>query len=333
MAARLSPVDQAPVNWAEHQPPPSARAGSPRFSRWNAKPGLSVFIPLAAGAAWSGSATTHYGGPRFRHHRAPSSFRGAGPRARASLVPTLTGGAGQPFNLAENPGRPAWPDARWCWNSRGHEVSTVHIRAGPYFPAGPGGVLTSLTWCAKLPAVGPVRWRGVRLRGGRGAQASSVNGADVRAVLPEIGRRKRPDFVQTVGAQLPLRAGQRGTSGVSSPDGRPRLAWVITLGCTTSTRHPVRPPPNLVGPPGRAPGPNLRPVPGCPMPQIRDVAMVAPEVLAEPSADGWPRPPVARHAHLRAGSKPNWGSARLAARPRRSRCWRGEIERRLPPPI
>jgi Predicted eukaryotic-type DNA primase len=102
------------------------------------------------------------------------------------------------------------------------------------------------------------------------------------------------------------------------------LAWVINLGCIDLNPHPVRA--ADLDPPGRAPG---RPRPGArgEWPQIRDVAMVARDVLADFGLVGWPKTSGSRGIHIYARIEPRWefGEVRRAAV-----AVAREIERRAP---
>jgi hypothetical protein len=102
------------------------------------------------------------------------------------------------------------------------------------------------------------------------------------------------------------------------------LAWVINLGCIDLNPHPVRffdldHPDEL-----RV---DLDPVPGVEWPQIRDVALVAREVLADFGLTGWPKTSGSRGLHVYARIEPRWsfGDVRLAAV-----AVAREIERRAP---
>jgi bifunctional non-homologous end joining protein LigD len=102
------------------------------------------------------------------------------------------------------------------------------------------------------------------------------------------------------------------------------LAWVVNLGCIDLNPHPVRAS-DLDHPDELRV--DLDPVPGVEWPQIRDVAMVAAEVLSDFGLVGWPKTSGSRGLHVYARIEPRWsfGDVRLAAV-----AVAREIERRAP---
>src|SRR5256884_4351380 len=102
------------------------------------------------------------------------------------------------------------------------------------------------------------------------------------------------------------------------------LAWVINLGCIDLNPHPVRAA-DLDHPDELRV--DLDPVPGVEWPQIRDVAMVARDVLADYGLAGWPKTSGSRGMHIYARIEPRWefGEVRRAAV-----AVAREIERRAP---
>ena len=102
------------------------------------------------------------------------------------------------------------------------------------------------------------------------------------------------------------------------------LAWVINLGCIDLNPHPVRAA-DLDHPDELRV--DLDPVPGVEWPQIRDVAMVARDVLADCGLTGWPKTSGSRGMHIYARIEPRWefGEVRRAAV-----AVAREIERRAP---
>ena len=102
------------------------------------------------------------------------------------------------------------------------------------------------------------------------------------------------------------------------------LAWVINLGCIDLNPHPVRAD-DLDHPDELRV--DLDPVPGIEWPQIRDVALVARDVLADFGLTGWPKTSGSRGIHIYARIQPRWefGEVRRAAV-----AVAREIERRAP---
>ena len=147
-----------------------------------------------------------------------------------------------------------------------------------------------------------------------------VNGAESEAFFQKRAPEKRPDWIETVELRFP--SGRTADEVVVSDEAA--LAWVINLGCIDLNPHPVRVfdldhPDEL-----RV---DLDPVPGVQWPQIRDVALVAREVLADFGLTGWPKTSGSRGLHVYARIEPRWsfGDVRLAAV-----AVAREIERRAP---
>jgi DNA ligase D-like protein (predicted polymerase) len=147
-----------------------------------------------------------------------------------------------------------------------------------------------------------------------------VNGAESEPFFQKRAPEKRPDWIETVELRFP--SGRTADEVVVSDEAA--LAWVINLGCIDLNPHPVRAvdldhPDEL-----RV---DLDPVPGVEWPQIRDVALVARDVLADFGLAGWPKTSGSRGIHIYARIEPRWsfGEVRLAAV-----AVAREIERRAP---
>jgi bifunctional non-homologous end joining protein LigD len=147
-----------------------------------------------------------------------------------------------------------------------------------------------------------------------------VNGAESEPFFQKRAPEKRPDWIQT--AELRFPSGRTADEVVVSDEAA--LAWVINLGCIDLNPHPVRffdldHPDEL-----RV---DLDPVPGVEWPQIRDVALVAREVLADFGLTGWPKTSGSRGLHVYARIQARWSfsEVRLAAV-----AVAREIERRAP---
>ncbi len=196
----------------------------------------------------------------------------------------------------------------------GHEVP-ISNPSKVFFPR--AGV-TKLDMVRYYLAVAPGALGGV---GGRPmALKRFVNGADYEAFFQKRAPEKRPAWVETVELRFP--SGRAADEVVVTDEAG--LAWVINLGCIDLNPHPVRA--------GDLDHPDelrvdLDPVPGVEWPQIRDVAMVARDVLADYGLAGWPKTSGSRGIHVYARIQPRWtfGEVRRAAV-----AVAREIERRAP---
>ena len=147
-----------------------------------------------------------------------------------------------------------------------------------------------------------------------------VNGAESEPFFQKRAPEKRPDWIETVELRFP--SGRTANEVVVSDEAA--LAWVINLGCIDLNPHPVRTS-DLDHPDELRV--DLDPVPGVEWPQIRDVAMVARDVLSDFGLAGWPKTSGSRGMHIYARIEPRWsfGDVRRAAV-----AVAREIERRAP---
>src|SRR5574340_23371 len=118
----------------------------------------------------------------------------------------------------------------------------------------------------------------------------------------------RPDWIETVTLAFP--SGRQADEVVVRDAAQ--LAWVINLGCIDLNPHPIRAD-DLDHPDELRV--DLDPVPGVEWAQIRDVAMVARDVLADYGLTGWPKTSGSRGMHIYARIEPRWefGEVRRAA--------------------
>ena len=196
----------------------------------------------------------------------------------------------------------------------GHEVA-VSNPSKVYFPR--AGV-TKLDMVRYYLAVAPGALGGVR--GRPMALKRFVNGAEAEPFFQKRAPEKRPDFVETVELSFP--SGRTADEVVVTDEAA--LAWVINLGCIDLNPHPVRAA-DLDHPDELRV--DLDPVPGVEWPQIRDVAMVARDVLADFGLAGWPKTSGSRGMHIYARIEPNWGFGEVR---RAAVAVAREIERRAP---
>src|ERR1700684_4389274 len=147
-----------------------------------------------------------------------------------------------------------------------------------------------------------------------------VNGAESEPFFQKRAPDKRPDWIETVELRFP--SGRTADEVVVTDEAA--LAWVINLGCIDLNPHPVRAS-DLDHPDELRV--DLDPVPGVRWPQIRDVAMVARDVLADFGLTGWPKTSGSRGWHVSARILPRWpfGDVRRSAV-----AVAREIERRAP---
>ncbi len=147
-----------------------------------------------------------------------------------------------------------------------------------------------------------------------------VHGADGEAFFQKRAPDKRPDWTQTVKLSFP--SGRTAEEIVVSDAAQ--LTWVVNLGCIDLNPHPVRAD-DLDHPDELRV--DLDPVPGIGWPQIRRVALVARDALADFGLAGWPKTSGSRGFHIYARIEPR----RTFAQVRRAAvALAREIERRVP---
>ena len=147
-----------------------------------------------------------------------------------------------------------------------------------------------------------------------------VNGAGGEPFFQKRAPDKRPGWIETVLLSFP--------SGRTAEEVVPRdaaaLAWMANLGCIDLNPHPVRA--EDVDHPDEL-RVDLDPVPGVEWPQIRQVALVARDVLMDFGLTGWPKTSGSRGFHIYARVEPRWGFTDVR---RAAVALAREIERRAP---
>src|SRR5438067_2192079 len=103
-----------------------------------------------------------------------------------------------------------------------------------------------------------------------------------------------------------------------------QLAWIINLGCIDLHPHPVRAE-DLDHPDELRV--DLDPVPGVPWAQVREVALLAREVLREHGLTGWPKTSGSRGIHVNVRIERRWTFPQVRAA---ALALAREVERRAP---
>jgi DNA ligase D-like protein (predicted polymerase) len=130
----------------------------------------------------------------------------------------------------------------------------------------------------------------------------------------------RPEWVETVTISFP--SGRTADEIVVRDQAQ--LLWVANLGCIDLHPHPVRAE-DLDHPDELRV--DLDPVPGIPFSQVREVALVAREVLLDVGLVGWPKTSGARGMHVNVRIAPRWTYPEVR---RAALAFAREIERRVP---
>jgi DNA ligase D-like protein (predicted polymerase) len=161
------------------------------------------------------------------------------------------------------------------------------------------------------------------LRGVRGrpmALKRYVDGIDGEAFYQKRAPQSRPEWIETVELTYP--------SGRSAHEivvrGPADLAWLANLGCIDLHPHPTRA--------GDLTHPDelrvdLDPIPGVAWGQVREVALVVREVLADLGLVGWPKTSGSRGLHIYCRIHPQWTFTQLR---RAAFALAREVESRAP---
>jgi bifunctional non-homologous end joining protein LigD len=147
-----------------------------------------------------------------------------------------------------------------------------------------------------------------------------VNGAEGEPFFQKRAPASRPDWIETVELRFP--SGRTASEVVVSDAAQ--LAWVLNLGCIDLNPHPVRAA-DLDHPDELRI--DLDPVRGVPWEQVREVAMVAREVLEAFGLVGWPKTSGSRGFHVYCRIQPRWTFTEVR---RAAVALAREVERRAP---
>ena len=147
-----------------------------------------------------------------------------------------------------------------------------------------------------------------------------VDGITGEAFFQKRAPATIPEFVRTVELSFP--SGRTADEVVVS--NRAALAWVVNMGCIDLNPHPVRAD-DLDHPDELRV--DLDPGPGVPWSTVRDVAVVAGEVLKDNGLTGWPKTSGSRGIHVYARIEPRWTFSEVR---RAALALAREVERRVP---
>jgi DNA ligase D-like protein (predicted polymerase) len=178
--------------------------------------------------------------------------------------------------------------------------------------------LTKLDLCRYYLAVADGALRGIARR--PMALKRFVHGADGEFFFQKRAPDNRPDWIHTALLRFP--SGR--TADEIVIEDAAQLAWIINLGCIDLNPHPVRA--DDVDHPDEL-RIDLDPVPGVSWSDIREVALVTRQVLADHGLAGWPKTSGSRgmHVYARIGRRWSFTEVRRAAI-----AVAREVERRAP---
>ena len=188
----------------------------------------------------------------------------------------------------------------------------------------PGKVFFPRTGHTKLDlvryylAVAPGAVRGIS--GRPMALKRFVEGAAGPAFFQKRAPANAPDWIET--AELSFPSGRTAREIVVRDAAQ--LAWVINLGCVDLNPHPVRSE-DLDHPDELRV--DLDPVPGVEWAQVREVALVAKEVIADHGLIGWPKTSGSRGIHIYCRIERRWTFPEVR---RAAVALAREVERRAP---
>ncbi|HYY52166.1 MAG TPA: DNA primase, partial [Myxococcales bacterium] len=126
-----------------------------------------------------------------------------------------------------------------------------------------------------------------------------VHGAEGEFFFQKRAPEARPLWIEVVELKFP--SGRTAREVVLRDAAQ--LAWIINLGCIDLHPHPVRAD-DLDHPDELRV--DLDPVPGVPWSQVREVALLAREVLTEHGLTGWPKTSGSRGIHVNVRIERRW---------------------------
>ncbi|GAC1313048.1 MAG: DNA polymerase domain-containing protein [Chloroflexota bacterium] len=147
-----------------------------------------------------------------------------------------------------------------------------------------------------------------------------VNGADGQPFFQKRVPESRPAWIETVDLTYP--SGRTASEIVVREPAQ--LAWMINLGCIDLNPHPVRA--EDVDHPDEL-RVDLDPVRGVPWEQVREVALLTRDVLADVGLTGWPKTSGSRGFHVFCRIEPRWAFPDVR---RAALALAREVERRGP---
>src|SRR5712664_2000809 len=147
-----------------------------------------------------------------------------------------------------------------------------------------------------------------------------VNGIEGEFFYQKRAPEARPLWMEVVELKFP--SGRSAREFVLRDPAQ--LAWIVNLGCLDLHPHPVRAD-DLEHPDELRV--DLDPVPGVPWPQVREVALLAREVLREHGLTGWPKTSGSRGMHINVRLERRWTFQEVR---RAALALAREVERRAP---
>jgi DNA ligase D-like protein (predicted polymerase) len=187
-----------------------------------------------------------------------------------------------------------------------------------FFPEAAGGPITKLDLVRYYLEVAD---GALRAAGGRPmALKRYPNGGTGDFFFQKRAPESRPDFVRTVELSFP--SGR--TANEIVVDDAAALAWVVNLGCIDLNPHPVRAD-DLEHPDELRV--DLDPVPGVAWEDVRRVALVVRDSLADAGLTGWPKTSGSRGIHVNVRIERRWTFAEVR---RAALALARDVERRVP---
>jgi len=147
-----------------------------------------------------------------------------------------------------------------------------------------------------------------------------VNGVEGEFFFQKRAPTSRPDWIETVELRFP--SGRTAEEVVVR--NAAQLVWIVNLGCVDLNPHPVRAD-DLDHPDELRV--DLDPMPGIEWPQVRDVALLCRETLADYGLQGWPKTSGSRGFHVYCRIERRWTFPEVR---RAAVALAREMERRAP---